>query len=101
MPAHFCDCITKHIYFKVFVMFVLSLLITFADDVDILYSKYTFYVFVIVFALLLLTYPNEYGASVLLMLLVILIYNNTLQRKKEGQAPTMRSLAMQKYFSKY
>lgn len=76
---HFCDCITKHVYFKVFVMFVLSMLITFADDVEILYSKYTFVLCIIVFTLLLLTYPNEYGAIVLLMLLIILIYNNTVK----------------------
>lgn len=77
---NFCDCITKHFYFKVFVVFLLSMLLTFVDDVNIFYIKNIFVVFLFVFALVMMTGSCEFGTLVLLVMLIVLIYNNQLNK---------------------
>ena len=72
----FCDCICEHIYFKVFVVFVLSILITFCDEIDVLYERYMLYIFVVVFLLMLITKSDDYGTLILLTVLIVLISNN-------------------------
>lgn len=79
----FCDCITKHIYFKAFTVFVLSILITFVDDIEILYSKYIFVIFLFIFSLILFTTGVEFvGVLILLMMLIVLVYNNEKNRER-------------------
>lgn len=81
----FCDCITKHIYFKVFVLFVLAMMITFVDDIEFLYSKYILFVFLFVFTLVMFTNSCEIGTLVLLMILIVLISNNQANKKRQMQ----------------
>lgn len=79
----FCECITEHIYFKAFAVFVLSMLITFVDDIEILYSKYIFGVFVFIFSLIVFTTGFEFvGVLILLMMLVVFVFNNIATKRK-------------------
>jgi hypothetical protein len=79
----FCDCITKHIYFKMFLVFVMSMCITFVDEVEILYSKYVFVVFVLALAIVMFAFPNEIGTLVLFVMLIVLIHNNISNEKSK------------------
>lgn len=65
-------------YFKIFVVTVLGLMITFVDEIDVLKEKHVLYA--IVGLLILMTFTNlqEYGAILLLVMLVALSYNITL-----------------------
>lgn len=74
----FCACITTNMYFKIFVVTVLGLMITFVDEIDVLKEKHVLYA--IVGLLILMTFTNlqEYGAILLLVMLVALSYNITL-----------------------
>jgi hypothetical protein len=79
----FCDCITEHIYFKAFAVFVLSMLITFVDDIEILYSKYIFVILLFIFSLILFTTGVEFvGVLILLMMLIVFVHNNEKNRER-------------------
>lgn len=79
----FCSCITKNWYFKLFAMTVLSLTLTFVDDIEILHNKSI--VYSILFVLLLMTYYyiEELGAVILLLILFVITYNIMLMRSKD------------------
>jgi hypothetical protein len=77
-PSSFCDCITRHTYFRVVLVFVLSLIITFVDDIDILYNKTVLLLFIGMFVTSLFIY-NDVGNLVLLTVIIVMVYNNTLK----------------------
>jgi hypothetical protein len=77
-PSSFCDCITRHTYFRVVLVFVLSLMITFVDDIDVLYNKTVLLLFIGMFVISLFI-QNDIGTLVLLTIIIIMVYNNTLK----------------------
>jgi len=79
----FYQCITSHIYFKMFFVLVFGIIITFADDIEILKQKTSLYVILIVLLMIVLTQMDNYGYGVimLLMILFIITYNIQLTNK--------------------
>lgn len=86
IPTNVCSCITQHTYFKGFVVFVLAVLTTFVDDIEIFYSKYILYITVLVFTLVMFTNSCEIGSLILLMVLIVLIFNNNMNSNKGKQS---------------
>lgn len=71
----------NNIYWKIIVVLILSLLITFAHDIDAL--KDGVIVYMILAVLMIIIYSKEdIGFCVLLSILFILAYNNVIQKRK-------------------
>jgi hypothetical protein len=71
----------NNIYWKIIVVLILSLLITFSHDIDAL--KDGVIVYMILAVLMVIIYSKEdIGFCVLLSILFILSYNNVVQKKK-------------------
>jgi hypothetical protein len=69
----------NNIYWKILVVLILSLLITFVNDIDVL--KDGFIVYIILAVLMLLIYTKEdMGFCVLVASLFILSYNNVIHK---------------------
>jgi hypothetical protein len=81
----FYHCITSHIYFKLFFVLVFGIIITFADDIDILKHKASLYVILVVLLMTVLTHMDNYGYGVimLLMILFIITYNIQMIEKRK------------------
>lgn len=81
----FYSCITSHIYFKLFFVLVFGVIITFADDIEILKHKVSLYVILVVLLMTVLTHMDNYGYGVimLLMILFIITYNIQLNEKRK------------------
>jgi hypothetical protein len=79
-PSSFCDCVSNHIYFKVIAVFVMSLLITFVDDIDIFYEKGMLILFILIFVLSMSIHTDDVGTLILLTVIIILIYNNIITK---------------------
>jgi hypothetical protein len=82
MELDFCSCITSNLYFKVFFVFIVGLILTFAHQVEILQSKLALVVVLLVFVLMTMTHTDECGAIVLLGILFVLTYNLNTNYKK-------------------
>lgn len=81
----FCSCITKNWYFKLFAMTVLSLALTFVDDIDILHKKSTVYAILLVLILMTFYYLEELGTVILLLILFVITYNIMVMRSKNNE----------------
>lgn len=81
----FYQCITSHIYFKLFFVLIFGIIITFADDIDILKQKISLYVILIVLLMTILTQMDNYGYGVIMLLMIIFIitYNIQLNKRKK------------------
>ena len=80
----FCSCITKNWYFKLFAMTVLSLALTFVDDIDILHKRSTVFVILSVLILMSFYYLEELGTVILLLILFVITYNIMVMRLKNN-----------------
>lgn len=80
----FYQCITSHIYFKLFFVLIFGIIITFADDIDILKQKASLYIILIVLLMTILTQMDNYGYGVIMFLMIVFIitYNIQLNEKK-------------------
>jgi hypothetical protein len=83
MELDFYACITSHIYFKLFFVLIFGIIITFADEIEILKNKISLYLILFVFLSTVLTHMDNYGYGVimLLMILFIITYNIQLNNK--------------------
>lgn len=81
----FCSCITKNWYFKLFAMTVLSLALTFVDDIDILHKRSTVYAILLVLILMTFYYLEELGTVILLLILFVITYNIMVMRSKNNE----------------
>jgi hypothetical protein len=81
----FYSCITSHIYFKLFFVLVFGIIITFADDIDVLKQKVSLYVILLVLLMTILTHMDNYGYGVimLLVMLFIITYNIQMNEKRK------------------
>ncbi len=75
MELDFCDCITTHIYFKVFFVGIIGLVLTFAHEIVVLRSKAALWTVLLVLLMMVYTHKDECGALILLVLLFVLSYN--------------------------
>lgn len=82
MELDFCACITSNLYFKVFFVFIIGLILTFAHQVEILQSKIALVSVLVVLVVMTLTQSDECGAIVLLGVLFVLTYNLNVSYKK-------------------
>lgn len=83
----FYSCITSHVYFKIFFVLVFGIILTFADDIEILKHKVSLYVILLILLMIVLTSMDDYGYGVImiLMILFILSYNIQLHNKKSNK----------------
>lgn len=83
--SDFYSCITSHIYFKLFFVLVFGIILTFADDIDILKHKVSLYVILVIFLMTVLTHMDNYGhgAIILVMMLFIITYNIQMNEKRK------------------
>lgn len=75
-------CITSNIYFKFLVVLVLGLVITFIDKIDVLHDKRTFLGLLLIVLLFSWTHLEELGATILLLVLLMLVFNIQLKKQK-------------------
>lgn len=75
MELNFCQCITSHLYFKLLFVFVVGLILTFAEQIALLQSKLTLFSVLFVMFMMIFTNSDECGAIVLLAILFVIIYN--------------------------
>jgi hypothetical protein len=81
----FYSCITSHIYFKLFFVLVFGIIITFADDIDVLKQKVSLYVILLVLLMTILTHMDNYGYGVIMLLVILFIitYNIQMNEKRK------------------
>lgn len=75
MEVDFCTCITANFYFKVFYVLIVGLVLTFADQMQLLQSRDALLLIIGITLLMIFTRIEEYGAIVLLMALLVITYN--------------------------
>lgn len=85
MEVDFYSCITSHIYFKLFFVLIFGIIISFADEIEILKHKLSLYVILIVLLMTIITHMDNYGYGVimLLMILFVLTYNIQMNEKRK------------------
>lgn len=86
MELDFCDCITTHIYFKVFFVGIIGLVLTFAHEIAVLRSKAALWTILFVLLMMVYTHTEECGALVLLVVLFILSYNLNINMHSNNEA---------------
>lgn len=81
MYDEFCACLTKNPYYKVFVVTVLGLAITFIDDLDALHSRWVEMSVLLVFLIMCFSMQqDEFGTILLLLVLCVLVYNGRINK---------------------
>lgn len=83
MEFDFCSCITSHIYFKLFFVLVFGILISFADEIEVLKHKASLYVILIVLLMTILTHMDNYGNGVIMLLMILFIITYNIQMKEK------------------
>lgn len=81
----FCACITSNLYFKIFVVTILGLILTFVDEIDIFKSQYVLYITLTILVLMSFTNIHEFGAILLLVMLAALNYNMILHNTNNDE----------------
>lgn len=81
MYDEFCACLTTNPYYKVFVVTVLGLAITFIEDLDALHTQWVGMSVLLVFLIMCFsTQQEEFGTILLLLVLCVLIYNKRVNK---------------------
>lgn len=82
----FISCITTNLYFKLFVITILGLTLTFINDVTILHNKYSLLMILLAVLVVLFTQEHEFGTVVLLIALFVLALNMTYVNHQQQQS---------------
>lgn len=85
MELDFFACITSHIYFKLFFVLIFGIIITFADEIEILKHKVSLYVILGVLLMTLLTHMDSYGYGVIMLLMILFIITYNIQLNKKNK----------------
>lgn len=80
---NYLACITSNVYFKFLVVLVFGLVITFVDKIVVLHDKKVFIGLLIILLLFSWTHLEELGAIILLIVLLMLLYNIQLNKKRD------------------
>lgn len=95
MELDFCACITSNLYFKVFFVFIVGLVLTFAHQIEVLQTKLALVMVLIVLVLMTMTNSDECGAIVLLAILFIITYNLNVNYKKIREDNDIKRFSLQ------
>jgi cell division protein FtsW (lipid II flippase) len=87
MYDEFCACLTQNPYYKVFVVTVLGLAITFIEDLDALHNQWVGMSVLCVFLIMCFCMQqDDFGTILLLLILCVLVYNMDYTRKRVSKS---------------
>lgn len=83
MYDEFCACLMQNLYYKVFVVTVVGLAITFIEDLDALHTRWVG--MSVLFLFLIMSFcmqQDDFGTILLLLILCLLVYNMVYTKKR-------------------